>query len=169
MVAFVWTAIKGKPLNVAGFLTEIQGELKKEGATSRQVLARTTSSWKGEKPKFKADLTLNSEGASVRTYPTGSEKAVNKWVWLDEGTNAHTITARRAPTLIFQTGYTAKTSHRKFKSGPSRRFGAWRRPTSVQHPGIAAREWSAELSARRQKPFENRIKSAIGRAAHNAF
>lgn len=169
MTVVVFKAITPKKLKIDGFRLEILNELRKEGTTHRQILARTTTTWK-DRPTFKSDISLDRRtGAGVHTYPTGSEMAVNKWVWTDQGTKPHTIRARRAPTLRFQTGYTAKTKKRTYTSGQSSRFGPWVRPLSVKHPGTEAREWSEDLSARRQKPFEDRIRGAMKRAANKAF
>jgi len=168
MTAFVFAAIVPPKLNIAGFRKEITSELEKEGVTQRQILGRTTTGWK-DRPKFESDVSLGREDATVWTYPTGSEDAVNHWNWTDQGTEPHTITARNSPTLIFQAGYTPRTKVRKYSSGASKKFGAWRRPTVVHHPGTTAREWSQDLSQRRAKPFQQRIESAMQRAAQNAW
>ena len=169
MTDVVFEAIIPKRLNAKGFLSEIMDELKKEGVTQRQILGRTTTGWE-DRPLFKADITSTGRrDITLRTYPTGSEDAVNHWMWTDQGTPPHIITARNAPTLNFQAGYTPRTKVRKYKSGAKKRFGAWRRPVVVHHPGTTAREWSQDLSKRREKPFQQRMEGAMRRAANNAF
>jgi hypothetical protein len=168
MTAVVFTAITPPKLNIRGFREELLDELKKEGATQRRLLARTTTGW-NDRPKFESDISLTRSGAELRTYPTGSEDAVNHWIWTDQGTPPHTITARNAPALRFQAGYTPRTKVRKYTSGQSKRFGAWRRPVTVHHPGTTAREWSVDLSERRKKPFQQRMEAAMARAAQKAW
>jgi len=169
MAATVFKAIVPKKLNVDGFRLEILNALRKEGTVQKQELRKTVTTWT-DRPSFETKISLARQGgASVHTFPTGGEDAVNHWNWIDAGTAVHVITARNAPTLIFQSGYTARTSPGKFVSGQSSRHGAWRRPRSVRHPGIAPRNWSKDLSIKRQKPFEERINGAIHRAAMSAF
>jgi len=165
---FVFKAIKPKRLKVDAYRLEILNELRKEGTTHRRILARTVTTWKNP-PKFESIIGLDREGASVLTGPTGNQEAVQHWVWTDLGTRAHTISARRAPNLIFQSGYTAATQVGKYTSRKARRHGAWNRRKSVRHPGTEARGWSARLTKERQRPFEERMKAAMRRAANKSF
>lgn len=170
MTVIVFAAITPKQLNIKAFRLEMLNELRKEGTVHKQALRKTVTTWEN-KPTFESKISVSKPrgGASVTTKPTGSEEAVNHWVWTDEGTPPHTITARNAPTLRFQSGYTPRTKVGKFTSGASRRFGAWRRPVVVHHPGTTSRNWSKDLSTSRQKPFQERMKSAMRRAANKAF
>ena len=169
MTVAVFKAISPKTLKVDVFRLEILNELRKEGTTQKQILARTTTGWKN-RPTFKSEISFDRQvGAMVWTYPTGDQDAVDHWNWIDRGTPAHTITARNYPTLVFQPGYTASTRNRTYSSGAASRSGEIVRPKSVRHPGIAAREWSEDLSERRKRPFEERISGAMSRAAHKAF
>ena len=169
MTVIVFTPIIPKELNVSVFRLEILNALRKEGTVHRKELKRTVTTW-DDAPRIESKVSLNKKnGASVQTGPTGSEDAVNHWIFTDEGTSPHLITARRAPSLRFQAGYTPRTRVGKFTSGQSRRFGAWRSPVTVRHPGTTAREWSKELSISRQRPFETRIRGAIEKAAKRAF
>ena len=169
MAVIVFVPIIPKELNVNVFRLEILNALRKEGTVHRKELSKTVTTW-DNKPTFKSKISLDRRiGASVHTFPTGTEKAVNRWEWTDEGTKPHTITARRAPSLRFQSGYTPRTSPKKFSSGASRRFGAWQRPVSIRHPGTRPRNWSVELSRIRKKPFEVRVRGAIAKASARAF
>ena len=171
MVAFVFKAIKPAKLQVDKFRVAILDELRAEGVDQGKELKKTVTGWKGDKPKFESLIGLDSQGASVATGPTGSDKGVQKWVWLDEGTRAHVIRARRARRLRFRSGgFRAKTSVGKFESGAGRAAsGPYRFPLSVQHPGTKARGWSALLSKRRKEPFRRRLFAAMNKAAQEAF
>jgi hypothetical protein len=168
---FVFKAIKPKKMKVDAIRLEILGELRKEGTVQRKELRKTTSGWRGEKPKFESLVGLGRPpgGASVLTGPTGSTKAVNKWVWTDQGTRPHLIRARRAPRLRFQTGYVPSTTPKKFTSRRSRRFGPTVRPKVVRHPGTKARGWTELLSKRRKRPFTKRMIKAMQRGATKVF
>lgn len=170
---FVVKGIKPARLQVDAIRQEILNELRKEGTDQRKELNKTTKTWNGEKPKFESLIGLERPpgSASVLTGPTGSDKAVNKWVWLNDGTRPHVIAARRKPRLAFQTeGFKAKTVPGKFTSGRGRRAsGAWAYPVKVRHPGTKARGWSELLQKQRKRPFTNRLIRAMNRAAGKAF
>jgi hypothetical protein len=168
-VVIAFKGIKGKKLNIDAYRLEILNELRKEGTTHRQILARTVTTWK-HKPTFESLIGLDRRlGATVITGPTGSDKAVKLWQWADEGTKPHTIRAKNAPALSFRTGYTAKSRVGKFTSRRSRRYGPWRRTKSVRHPGTKAREWTKILTKRRKGPFTQRMIKAMQRAAKKSF
>lgn len=158
-----------KPMNIKAFRLEFLNALRKEGTVHRQALKPTVSNWK-EKPTFESKVGLDRKGnASVITFPTGNKKGVQRFVWTDLGTAAHTIRARRAPSLRFRTGFRAKTTPGSFSSGPSRRFGPWRRPQVVRHPGTTPRNWSKDLLKQRQRPFQVAMVAAIHKAAQKVW
>jgi hypothetical protein len=170
---FLVKGVKPKKLNIAAYRTEILNELRKEGTDQRKELRKTIRTWKGEKPKFETLVGLERPpgSASVLTGPTGSDKAVNKWVWLNDGTPPHVIAARRKPTLAFRRGgFVSKTRPRWFGSRRgSPATGPWSYPKRVKHPGIEARGWSEDLQKRRRRPFTQRMVGAMQRASRKAF
>lgn len=168
-IVIAFKGIKAKKLNIDVFRQEILNELRKEGTTHRQILARTVTNWK-HKPTFESLIGLDrTTGAYVLTGPAGDQRAVQLWQWADEGTRAHIIKVKNAPTLRFRSGYTSKSQVGKFASRRSRRYGPWRTPKSVKHPGTTARNWTGILTARREKPFRERIIKAMQRASAQAF
>lgn len=171
---FLVKGIKPARLRVTEVRQKILNALRAEGRDQRKVLEPTVATWKGEKPDFESLIGLErgaNGSASVLTGPTGSEKAVNKWVWLDLGTKAHIIRARRLPTLIFRVGgFVSKTRPGSFQSRGGRRASGPRvRPRSVSHPGTKARGWSEMATKRRRRPFTRRMVKAMQVGAGQAF
>jgi len=160
-------AIKPKRLKVDAIRLEILNELRKEGTVHKQELRKTVKTWRGEKPKFESLIGLTGQDTTVVTGPTGSEKAVNKWVWLDQGT--------RIRWALMSRDWRSKTTPRKFSSGrgSGRVVIAGRRAMQSRgirpRPGIKAREWSTLLTKRRKRPFTRRMIKAMKRAANKAF
>lgn len=168
---FVFKAIKPKKLKVDAIRLEILNALRAEGRDQKKELKKTVTGWRGEKPDFESLIGLERPpgGASVLTGPTGSTKAVNKWVWTDQGTKPHIIRARRVPRLRFQTGYVPSTTPGKFTSRRSRRFGPVVRPRAVRHPGTKARNWTTILQKRRRRPFTKRMIRAMQKGSKKVF
>ncbi|MHC4620472.1 MAG: hypothetical protein ACYTEQ_22220 [Planctomycetota bacterium] len=169
---FVIKGIRPKKLKVGAIRLELLNALRKEGTLHRKELAKTVATWTGDKPKFSSAISLAAGGpAEVLTGPEGSQKAVNKWGWLNDGTRPHTIAAKRGPTLAFrQGGFRAKTRPGKFRSGPGRRAtGPWRFPRKVRHPGTKARDWTGILTKRRRKPFTRSMIRAMQKGAQKVY
>lgn len=166
-VVVAMKAIKPKRLKVDAIRREIEIELMEEGRTHRDELDKTTKTWKGEKPKF--DSLLDHEGGDliVVTGPTGSDRAVNKWLWLNNGTKIR--------WALMSRDWRSKTTPRQFKSGrgAGRVVVAGRRYMQAHgippRPGIEAREWTVLLSKRRKQPFTRRMIQAMKRGAMKAF
>lgn len=167
--AFQVKAIKPAKLKVPKVRLELLNELRAEGRDEVRILRPTTDNWRGEKPDFDFEIGLTSREAVLLVGPTGSEKAVQKWVWLDEGTRKnYPITARRAPFLRFRSGYSPSTSPGSFKSRGAVKYGGWVQKKTVIHPGIVARGWSEMLQKRRKRPYRDRMLAATRRGMEKA-
>jgi hypothetical protein len=59
--------------------------------------------------------------------------------YVNDGTRAHEITIKRAPFLVFQAGYRAKTRPGRIQSVQGGPHGVTVRAITVQHPGFPAR------------------------------
>lgn len=155
MVAQLSKSIKPKKLNTAKVRQNLLNALRKEGTAIAKELRKTVTSWEGEKPKFEVLIGLERSpgSATVLVGPTGTEKAVNKWIWNDQGTRPHVIRAKNVPRLIFKTGYSAKTKPGFFGSFPGGSFGPTVSKFQVNHPGTQARRWSKLIVKRRRKKF----------------
>jgi len=166
---FVIKGIKPARLRVKEIRQEILNELRKEGTDQRRVLNPTIRTWQGEKPKFETLVGLDRPpgGATVLTGPTGSEKAVNKWRWLDEGT--------RIRWALMSGNWRSKTRPGSFSAGrgAGRVVIAGRRAMMARNirprPGIEARNWSKILTEQRRRPFTRRIIAAMQRGSAKAF
>lgn len=160
--------IKPESMNVKAIIDEIIIELKKEGNIDKSVLKETVSTWK-EKPIMKSQVEPNftSDAMRVLTGPTGSEKAINKWVWLDGGT--------RIRWALMSSNWKSKTRVKNFRSrtGAGNVVIAGRRAMQrrgiAPRPGIKAREWASTLTKQRTKPFQNSIGKAVQRGTKKLF
>jgi len=164
--AFTIKGIKPQKLRVDDIRLKILNELRAEGRVQKKLLEKTVSAWK-IRVGFDFAIGLTRNDATVLIGPSSGEAQI--WNWLDEGTRPHRITARRAPALRFQVGYRASTTPGVFNSRPSEKFGEWRRPYSVMHPGTKARKWSEKMEQRRRKPFQKRILKAAAGGSRGLF
>ena len=153
MVAELYKPLSPKKLRTDKVRLNILNTLRAEGKIIADEFKKTTASWKGEKPKFEVLIGLTSKDATVVVGPTGTDKAVLKWVWLDEGTKPHKIRAKRKPNLVFQSGYSPKTKVGFFGSFPGGSFGPIVSKFEVPHPGTKGRGWSVLIVKSRRKRF----------------
>jgi hypothetical protein len=162
MVAELVATIKPKRLKVDQIRLNILNALRAEGRIIKRELEKTTTTWKGEKPKFDIAIGLDSRDAILLVGPAGSQKGAEKWIWLDEGTKPHPIRAKNAPNLIFRhgSGFRPKTKVQTFASFPGANKGPWVSKKRVIHPGIKARKWSETIQRKRRNPFVKRIARA---------
>ncbi len=155
MVAELYKPIKPKKLEVDEIRLNLLNALRAEGVIIKREFEKTTRTWKGAKPKFEVLIGLDSKGASVVVGPTGSEKAVLKWVWIDEGTRPHKIRAKRVPLLKFRSGFSPKTLPNKIASFLGGSFGPFVSTKEVDHPGTEPRNLTKIVVKRRRKRFVN--------------
>lgn len=160
--------ITPKTLKIGKITSRLMDAINAEGSAQKRELEKTVTTWKN-KPGFDYDVALYRDDVVLETYPTGNDDAVNHWHWIDKGTRPHFITARKAPTLRFRTGYRAKTRVNQFTSGKSQRYGDWITPRSVRNPGIRARGWTPKLQKQRQKPFAQSMSRAMYEGTRKVF
>jgi len=110
------------------------------------------ANWK-HRVQFPADNIDTADVIGFFIHPGGGGSGAQIYAWVTEGTRKHQITgswkagARRPGSLAFQTGYHPKTRPVGQFGGPGTHYGPWVNPISVEHPGIAARQF--EESVRR--------------------
>jgi hypothetical protein len=155
MVVELSKNIKPKKLNVDKIRQNILNALRREGKIIARELDKTTATWQGEKPKFEVliGLTRPPGSATLIVGPTGSDKAVNKWVWTDQGTRPHIIRPKRAKKLVFKSGFSPKTKPKTIASFPGGTFGDTVFAKKVNHPGTEPRLFSETVIKRRRKKF----------------
>lgn len=138
------------------FLTGIN-DMKKD---IKADYAKTTETWKGEKPKFDAAASLQAPGPTLVVDASGgSEKGVKKWNWLDKGTKVRYAT--------MSPDWRSKTRVRWIGSSTGRGkmlFVNKRKP----RPGIKARRWTEELTKRWVPRFKRRMEQAMRDAARKS-
>lgn len=161
MVAELVKGIKPKKLNVDKIRLEILNELRAEGRIIKREFEKTTATWEGSKPTFEIAIGLTRKDAIVLIGPGGNIEGAQKWVWLDEGTKPHSITAKNEPNLVFRTDFSPKTKVKTFSSGAGNIAPPWKAIKKVQHRGIKAREWSKTIAKRRRKRFTRNILRAV--------
>jgi hypothetical protein len=163
MVVELSKPIKPKKLAVDQIRLNLLNALRKEGRIIAKEFEKTTRTWKGEKPKFEVLIGLTGKDATVVVGPSGSDKAILKWIWIEEGTKPHKIPkspktdASAKPFLIFREGFSPKTLPGKLGSFPSGSFGPWVRKRQVNHPGTEPRNFSKIVVKRRRKRFANNM------------
>ena len=84
--------------------------------------------------------------------------------YLDDGTRAHVIRARRrgGRLAFYRSGFRAKTRVRYIGSNKGRSANKdFSRPESVMHPGFPAREFSIEIQKKWQKMLNKILQRAI--------
>ena len=159
---FTIKSIKPAKLNVDAIRMEILNELRKEGTVHRKTLKKTVATWEGDKPEFESQIGLERPpgSASVLTGPTGSEKGVSKWRWLNEGTQVR--------YALMSKDWRSKTKPGRYRSGPGRGKMLFV-SRKLARPGIKARGWTPKLMKARRKPYTQRMIKATQRGAGKAF
>jgi hypothetical protein len=116
--------------------------LRAIGNGLRDDFREITSNWK-HKPTF----VIARSPAQVSVFTVD-----DVFGYVDKGTKAHIIKAKKGKLLKFRTGYKAKTrpNNSRFK-GPGKATGGWRSAKRVKHPGTKARNFSRILANRWSK------------------
>jgi len=137
-------AIKAKKMNLKRVREELLKAAKDEAKTNEKLLGEPIATWTGDKPKPESLVEVGRDDVTVLTGMNGSEKALNKFKWLDEGTRVRYATMSQ--------DWKSKTKPGVLKSGRGRGrvlFVNKRRP----RPGIKARGWTELIMKRRRRPF----------------
>lgn len=142
-------------------------ELRTMLEETRQHQASISTTWKN-KPDWRVMLIRGDKLMDAKLV--GANAAIFRYI--DRGTGKYGpkrrpyfIFPRFAPMLKFQTGYVPRTQPiAKFNVGPGKAFGAWVTTSVVLHPGIRAREFTADYVRTVLRPvFQQRILEAIQR------
>ena len=102
---------------------------------------KVTHTWKN-KPNFvirqvRNGMTISASGAAGKIFS-----------YVDEGTRAHIIRARKKPLLRFRVGGSPKTRPRVITSTAGKSGKVWVGALEVHHPGTEPREFSVIIAER---------------------
>lgn len=124
-----------------------------------KALTLTVLSWKGEKPVFKSEFTLTDEALTVQPMMTGPQKGLDKWNWLDAGTDVR--------YAILSGDWQSKTTPGFIGSGPGRGRVV---KIDVNHPqpGIEARNWGVKILKEFKPEWRALCKAALVAGARRA-
>jgi len=110
-----------------------------------QLYKKTTDSWHHKVRFWKIPLRLRKG----RGWLVGTNDVI--YTVVDRGRGPTDIVPRNAPYLVFQPGYTPRTTTRVLDSGPKVRFGPVVRASIVKGHVIKAREFTPEIQKRIDK------------------
>jgi hypothetical protein len=113
-------------------------------------LEKTVATWKDEKPKWddRRGISISNKGGNItmNISPTGTEYAINKWMWLEGGTSLRWAVM----TGVSDGGFTPKTRVGELKSYRGKGKAILRGKTAMNQagythpkPGIEPRNWLA--------------------------
>ena len=139
----------------------IRHEKARKGEDIVKLLEKTVRTWsdKANTPRFSASVRDRGKDVVIEVTITGTQLALDKWKWLDEGTKAHPIVPVRAPALIFRyPGFVAKTKTGVLDSFDGQEAtGPIQKRQFVWHPGTEARGWIIEARKIMEKGFGKRV------------
>jgi len=153
--------VKGVVLADGFDLTGLQEVLsasnKRVAENERKSFYLTTKNW-DHKPTFSIVPTDSYSG--IQDYAVVTTDEI--YIWVDEGTDEHTITAVNAPVLKYQKGFEPKTSFDQLtSSGSGKKYGEWTRRFGVTHSGIEARGFTERIKEGAKDRWERAIQTEI--------
>lgn len=163
---FLFKSIKPQKLKVDAIRLELLNALRKEATAIKKEYQKVVNTW-DDAPKFDSAISLTGGNASALVGPTGSQKQVNKFLWLDKGT--------RIRWALMSKDWRSKTRPGGLSSGPGggRVVVAGRRAMQARNiaprPGIQARNWTTLIAQRRKRPFQRAMVKAMQVGASKAF
>jgi hypothetical protein len=115
------------------------------------------------KPKFVVVKAKNPfKGVGFAVAVEGTQKAQNRWIWTDKGTEPHIIRPVRAKALAFNVGYSAKTQPvAQFNVGTGRAKGKRVVTKVVNHPGTEARKFTKTFVEMLMPEFERDVQRQV--------
>lgn len=152
---FAFKAVKPGKLEVAAVRGSILAALNAEKTYALSLLNQTIQPWENEKPTMKAEISYRGGDVAMVAGPSGNEKGVKKWFWLDQGT--------RVRYALLSRDWRSKTMPRNIRSGAGAGQVLARGHRAGAHKGIEARMWSDTINKMIKKGFQRRIQEAVTR------
>lgn len=144
--------------------------LKPLGAKIGMAFRVIVANWE-EDYRFPFIPTITFDGISITGWVVSSEKGVNRWRWVEEGTEPHLIAASRTSYLRFK--WAGKGSYHP-KTLPGGKFGGIGRIVpatapivailAVDHPGSEPRNFAGEIRRNILPEFRRETENAWRRA-----
>jgi hypothetical protein len=123
--------------------------LEREYRAVEKDYESTVKTWKRQ-PSFEGEIATNEAiiGTDNKIYG-----------YLENGTPAHPITAKRAPFLAFyRTGFVSKTTPQRLPARRGKKANQdFRLVKRVKHPGIEARNFSTRIAKRAQRRLKKEV------------
>lgn len=132
-----------KPFRVSTYKKAVERTLNLMEQRAKGLYQGATKSWSGP-PEVRVERTEFGRTVTVDS-PV--------FTFVDEGTRAHRIIARRGRFLRFRSGYRAKSSPGSLSSGAGGAFGDTRFAQAVWHPGTKPRNYTKKIQAIVDKEF----------------
>jgi len=151
--------IKPHKLSSRAVRARVLNALTAEGKSVVGEYNKTIATWRGSKPRFEYLVGYKGGELTVVVGPTGDEKGVKKWIWLDEGTKVR--------WAVMSRDWESKTNPGWYGSGPGagRVVIAGKRAMMARgippRPGIEARRWTQLIAKRRKSKFVKAILQAV--------
>lgn len=153
-----------KALKVTKVRFALLNELRHQGVEARALLDTAVEYWNGDTPSFGPEsqkISLAGGKATLTIAPTGTEMALNKWLWLNEGT------ALRWALMHEDFGH--KTEPGRLNSTPGnppfnpvvRGRRAFERMGWPPMPGIEARKFTKQVIELRKDDFKKALDDTI--------
>ena len=159
-MAITVTAIIPKKMNIKAIRQELTKELESEGKDLEKDYSKTSSTWNGDAPKYPPKTTSNNTELSLTVMPDGTQKAIDKWKWLNFGTSVRYAT--------MSGNWQSKTKPGRLQSGAGR--GQVVRISRMHpRPGIKARKWNTIIFDRSFPRFRKRMKNAIRNGTNKLY
>ena len=166
-MTFQWKPVPKAPpkFNLQSISKDLRAAMEKEGKEHQRLLKRTIRTWVGEKPEFKTTITVGPVQLTSSTDPTGSQKGVDKWWWLEAGT--------RIRWAVMSRNWRSKTRRANLSSYRGRGNVVIAGRKAMQKRGIApragikARNWRAEVVKIRSRKFKGELQRVFELNAKN--
>lgn len=140
---------------------EIADMLDHTGRALAEMHREVVRVWR-HRPGFRVVSKRKGNTFTIQIVPTGRYAKI--WGYVDKGTKPHTIRAKNAPFLAFQTGYSARTQPvAQWGVGSGRSSGPWVKRKSVRHPGFPGRKFGETFLEEVNPPLETRTRNAVMR------